>query len=157
MTEVGWQVMGWHSCEAVDPAAGCAWAVWASSVLPAQRTAMSCRGSPGEVRSALSLWFLVLPLYWCPADESTLKDHCQPHAEFSSQAAYILSIWHIVKRSPHSHPMLTFKTFFSMARMSWNLVRLLKVFQRTMINSSSQASFCPLPPKIYLGWMMTNI
>lgn len=104
-----------------------------------------------EVRSALSLWVLIPLLHWPPLDHSILRDHCQPHSEFLPQTACIIMrralifshCWHL--------------RLYNMVRMSWNLLRFLKVFQKTLTNSSSQTSFCPPLPKIHVGRLMTNL
>lgn len=119
------------------------------------RSGQVCHQGEAVLRSRKCSFFVVTaPLvHWYPAEYSILKDHWQPHAELASPGyLHLKHMTHCSKKSPHFYPMLTFKTFCNRARMSWNLVRFSKVFQK--INSSSQMP-CPLPPKVYLGWMMT--
>lgn len=62
----------------------------------------------GGVRAVLSgdLWF-----HWFPVDYGILKDHCQPHAEFSFPSCrYPEHVAHCCKESLHWHPTPTPKT-----------------------------------------------
>lgn len=103
-----------------------------------------------------SLLVVTAPLlHWYPADYSILKDHCQPHAEFSSPLyLHLKHITHYSKKSPHFYPMLTFKTFGNVARMSWNLD------SQKCFKSSINPHKCPAhcPPRYTWGywWLIHN-